>query len=316
MTDRTDNEACVVCGMTDNVNRTFEGNRGITCIDCPRCGPYKYTRLAFQPIPENRDRMHLLSGAIRFYKERALECFMVDSHLLQTIEGFDETVLPLVPRNIPEKINRVLEYIRWHTEHPGANVDVKPAIDYPIAFCRNMDELHYYIDHIHSDGLVDGTVVMGPVWHLALTPAGWTYLDNLDRVNDESTQGFVAMWFDNSVNSMFREAIEPAGKAAGYEMIRIDLQEFNDKICDQIIAEIKRSKFVVADVTGQRQGVYFEAGYALGLGIPVIWTCRSDEIDKCHFDTRQYKHIAWETPDELKEKLKNRILATIGAAKR
>ena len=69
-------------------------------------------------------------------------------------------------------------------------------------------------------------------------------------------------------------------------------------------------------ITGQRQGVYFEAGYALGMGIPVIWTCRSDEIDKCHFDTRQYNHIVWETAGDLKEKLTNRILATIGNAKK
>lgn len=73
MTDRTDNEACVVCGMTDNVNWTFEGSRGITHVNCPRCGPYKFTRLAFQPILENKDRLYLLAGAIRFYKERGLE---------------------------------------------------------------------------------------------------------------------------------------------------------------------------------------------------------------------------------------------------
>ncbi len=49
----------------------------------------------------------------------------------------------------------------------------------------------------------------------------------------------------------------------------------------------------------------------MGLGIPVIWTVRQDQIDQAHFDTRQYNHITYSTPDELKTKLYHRIAATI-----
>jgi hypothetical protein len=49
----------------------------------------------------------------------------------------------------------------------------------------------------------------------------------------------------------------------------------------------------------------------MGLGIPVIWTVRKDQIDQTHFDTRQYNHITYETADELRAKLRNRIKATI-----
>jgi nucleoside 2-deoxyribosyltransferase len=79
----------------------------------------------------------------------------------------------------------------------------------------------------------------------------------------------------------------------------------------QIIADIRRSKFLIADFTGHRGGVYFEAGFALGLGLPVIWTCRKEELDKLHFDIRQYNFIDWETDGELQERLTNRIRATI-----
>jgi nucleoside 2-deoxyribosyltransferase len=68
----------------------------------------------------------------------------------------------------------------------------------------------------------------------------------------------------------------------------------------------------VADFTGQRHGVYFEAGFAQGLGLPVIWTCREDHVKNLHFDTRQQNHITWEQSDDLREKLKNRIWAVIG----
>ncbi|WP_409348117.1 nucleoside 2-deoxyribosyltransferase [Paenibacillus gyeongsangnamensis] len=100
---------------------------------------------------------------------------------------------------------------------------------------------------------------------------------------------------------------------AGFEPFRVNQSETTGKICDEIISQIRRSKFVVADFTGQRNGVYFEAGFAMGLGIPVIWICNKQEIaeGKLHFDTRQYNHIDWETEDELYTRLLNRIKANI-----
>jgi nucleoside 2-deoxyribosyltransferase len=69
---------------------------------------------------------------------------------------------------------------------------------------------------------------------------------------------------------------------------------------------------VVADFTGQRGGVYYEAGYAAGRGIPVVWSCRKDQIKDLHFDIRQYNCIDWETPAELARRLESRITAVIG----
>jgi nucleoside 2-deoxyribosyltransferase len=123
------------------------------------------------------------------------------------------------------------------------------------------------------------------------------------------------MWFDGQMDSVFKDGILALEAETGFRMLPIDMKQFNEKICDQIVAEIRRSRFLIADVTGHRQGVYFEAGFAMGLGLPVIWTCREDQINECHFDTRQYNHITWKTPEELRDKLKNRILATIGSAR-
>ena len=70
---------------------------------------------------------------------------------------------------------------------------------------------------------------------------------------------------------------------------------------------------VVADFThgraGARGGVYYEAGLARGLGLPVIWTCREDMFDELHFDTRQYPHIGWTEAklDQFQRALKERI---------
>ena len=131
----------------------------------------------------------------------------------------------------------------------------------------------------------------------------------------DTAQAFVAMWFDDSMEAVYREGMAPAIREAGYRPLRIDQKEHNNKIDDEIIAEIRRSRFIVADFTqgdeGARGGVYYEAGFAHGLGLPVIFTCRQDGFDDLHFDTNHYNHIAWSTPEELREKLKNRILAVM-----
>lgn len=138
---------------------------------------------------------------------------------------------------------------------------------------------------------------------------GWKHIAKLRKI--DSKQAFVAMWFDPSIDEIWEQGIKPALEETGYKPLRIDLEEHNEKICDKIIAEIRKSGLLIADFTGQRGGVYFEAGFALGLGIPVIWTCRKDYVSTLHFDTRQYNHIIWESAEELKKKLKNRIIATI-----
>jgi hypothetical protein len=75
-----------------------------------------------------------------------------------------------------------------------------------------------------------------------------------------------------------RVAIEAAVTRAGYRPMRIDGHEYIGGIMDEIIARIRESRFVVADLTHNRGGVYYEAGFAFGLGIPVIPTCRNDHL--------------------------------------
>ena len=146
-------------------------------------------------------------------------------------------------------------------------------------------------------------------------------IDGYRHINDSITtvdpvQAFVAMWFHEEMTIAYEEGIKKAVESAGYTPMRIDEKPDVNKIDDEIIAEIRRSRFLVADFThgkdGARGGVYFEAGFALGLGIPVIYSCRKDMVDQLHFDTRQYHHIVWEEPADLCRDLKNRIQALIG----
>ena len=161
-----------------------------------------------------------------------------------------------------------------------------------------------------------GTIGSAPEYRVSVE--GHARLAELDQAATDSFKAFVAMWFDDSMNEVWENAIEPGIEDAGYEAVRIDRKEHLNRIDDEIIAELRRARFVVADFTqggdGARGGVYYEAGFAHGRDIPVIFSCREDAIEKVHFDTRQYNHIVWEAKKlgEFRDRLRMRICAVIG----
>lgn len=149
-----------------------------------------------------------------------------------------------------------------------------------------------------------------------ITVKGHAHVAEQVTKKDES-QCFVAIWFDPSMNQAYEYGIKKAIEECGYKPLRIDKKPDVNKIDDEIIAEIRRSRFLVADFThdkktGVRGGVYYEAGFAYGLGLEVIYSCRKGLEKELNFDTRQYHHILWETPDDLCKQLRDRIRARVG----
>ena len=185
--------------------------------------------------------------------------------------------------------------------------------DYPLVYGTHWQELWFYIDHLADSGFVkeSGRTTEGDI-ECSLTVEGWSRVEADKQANFTSDKGFVAMWFAPEMTPVYDDGHKPGIEDAGYKAVRVDGVEHNNKIDDRIIAEIRESRFVVADFTGQRGGVYFEAGFAMGLGLPVIYTVREDEIGKVHFDTRQYNHIVWRDEAHLRERLSERIRATVG----
>ncbi|MYI84119.1 MAG: hypothetical protein F4058_02175 [Rhodothermaceae bacterium] len=139
-----------------------------------------------------------------------------------------------------------------------------------------------------------------------------------EEVNPASDRVFVAMWYHESTENVWKKGIRPAIKESGYEPVLVKDQQFVGSIVNQIISEIRKARFVVVDYThgrpGARGSVYYEAGYADGIGLAVISTCKNTILKKVHFDTQQHNHIVWETgkEDELKTELKNRIIELMG----
>lgn len=191
---------------------------------------------------------------------------------------------------------------------------LEPLQLFSVSGCTDQYQLHWIIENYLmglgylKKGIADG--------RYEISLEGWRLIGEQSKSSTLSMQGFVAMPFAERFMPLYIEALHPGIHNAGYEPVRIDRHEHNNRIDDEIIAGIRRSRFVVADLSLHRGGIYFEAGYALGLGLPVVWTVERTALDnnEVHFDNRQYNFLVWEEGkyDDLARRLTNRIEATIG----
>lgn len=128
------------------------------------------------------------------------------------------------------------------------------------------------------------------------------------------TQIFVAMMFSSDSDVFYEQAIKPTIQSLNYTSMRIDEKEFVGSIIGEITDEIANSVALVADLTGNRGGVYYEAGIARGLQlcnhpIKLVLTCNRDYFDRerVHFDVQGDNIILYNDIEDYKNKLKARL---------
>lgn len=285
-------------------------------VDSPRCGGRYF--ISGTATVNLRRWDDVLRGRLATWlidqRRLGAECPEITSHILDDIERRQ-------PLGVQERAQRLLEYFELESSFIGDavafNRDEVSFLEM-LAWSESIqsEEVEYLLNYLQRRNFIELENVGDDSGIVIIAMDGYVHLANLREKVSGSKQVFVAMWFDETMVSVYDEGIAPAIRDAGFEPVRIDRKEHNNKIDDEIIAEIRRSRFVVSDFTqgasGARGGVYYEAGFAQGLNMPVIFTCRNDMIDKVHFDTRQYNHITWATPEELRERLAKRISATLG----
>ena len=160
-----------------------------------------------------------------------------------------------------------------------------------------------------------------------ITSKGWKFLEgNVTQFFSQSV--FVAMWFAEFTKPL-REVIRKILKNKGYDPVFVDELPTrsnltpeekhdlatNSTIDDMIIANIRRAKFVIVDLScfpGEKMtseiykrsdgtaesrdivcaGAYFEAGYATALEKPIIYLVNRKQIP--HFDVNHIPYITWD----------------------
>ena len=297
---------CVFCGRPCGGDEPFSR-------DCTECGTYvTQVGAGLKERLNDSDWFLRLRGWVHAQNRRGI----IPSVNADSINAGRTNPIP----GVPQRTRIVLHEASRYEETLGDSFNLNTRRVLAATYSRDQREVETLIRLCKARGWIaydSFTTGGGPrVYKAHFELAGYQAIEDGRRQQTLSEQAFIAMWFDDSMSDARRKGIIPAIEEAGYKPMVIDEKEHNRKICDEIIAEIRRSRFMVADFThgdsGARGSVYYEAGFAEGHGLEVIGTCREDQIEQIHFDRRQYSHVIWKEPEELRERLTARICAVVG----
>lgn len=293
-------DTCPLCERGPLSSEGTHSTRDMVLVGCHRCGEFFVDRLALHPVNQRSFEERCdISAVTRQAWESGRRLEITAEDIPRLIDAAPRWSSPF------EGVDRLLSLVAGRTKRWTGPGEIHKEVDYPLICARGPEEVNDLMNLAWDLGYL---IRNKPVF----TVEGWRRMDFIRERQPNSRQAFVAMWFNKELDAAWVNGFKPGIEESKYfRALRVDALQFNERIDDRIIAEIRRSGLVVADFTGNRGGVYFEAGFGMGLGIPVIWTCRSDSIRDVHFDTRQYNHVVWEDPKQLHQRLADRIAATV-----
>jgi hypothetical protein len=299
--------SCTVCQAPANVLREEFGWG--TVVDCSRCGDYSVERVTCDDI-----RLPLGDA-----KRRALA-----SHLIRKLQNGRRPLLTtdffrsLEDRALPAAAEASDSLLLWFAESAQGNLGKLNPINHSDQALQasigviSAADLIYVTEALMHQRLIEGPTNIG----LRLTPSGWLRVEELKRAHIASNYAFFARKFDNpELDRVFDECLRPAVAATGYELRPVTQRA---GLVDAVIEdEIRRCRFLIADLSDDNAGAYWEAGLAEGLGKPVIYVCRAKvgtEDKRTHFDANHRHTVRWDlssldqTATKLKAVIRNTLL--------
>ncbi len=227
-----------------------------------------------------------------------------------------------------ELLKAIARKLRHTSGYEKFHIEPKDCVWAKISSDEELKEIVLYLvaeGQLRSGMAPDAKLAFSPNIrgaNLKMTVKGWETIK--ERNSFPNTRNvFVAMQFEwpgdlELERAKVLTAIQRACKRSGYEA-DIVKQGHTGQITDEIINGIKNARFVVADLTFNNRGVYFESGFARGLERPVFHVIKKDFIDgkdeegkKLHFDIRQINYREWSDVDDLEKKLGDWIEARVG----
>jgi len=312
-------DKCPVCEYPSNVKTWDYGER--FNVDCPRCGAFCFTRTAKRKLEsleaiENDWRWKLSYWLRKGYKEeKRLE---VNYNVL--LEIIDDIRLPK-PK---ERSNNLMRWLSQNLKRPEDTITIDPLILAAIVGCKDGVGIHYIASHMQNRKYITYEIQNEPgdsapaSVTLGLTFEGWDNVEELNQAIVTDNIAFMAMQYgDERHNEIYKTYFKEAVAKTGFDLRRLDENLKAGLIDNQLRIEIRSARLLLADLTNDNNGAYWESGYAEGLGKPVIYLCERSHFDsfKTHFDTNHHTTIIWDenSLDEALENLKATIRATFPA---
>lgn len=307
--------ACPICksGLSKEAD-TPTGD--YTAYHCPHCGDFKLSGTLGATLPNKlaqaSDAAHKLSHWLR--RNQSSNKVPMITDLVA-----DEIVKQPLPRP-HEQADLLVRWLGDNLAGPGEETHINFLKHGAIVGSKSPNGFRLVYKHLHSTGLLTGLLsneMSGDSGaHITLTFAGWQRYESFARGATNYSKAFMAMKFGNKdLDKVFAEVFVPATKQAGFDLLRIDHDLRAGLIDNKMRVEIQTSSFVIADLSHDNNGAYWEAGYAEGLGKPVIYTCESKKFaaTKSHFDTNHHLTIEWDAsnPQDAGKLLTASIRATL-----
>lgn len=309
---------CPVCKTVLNEKKRTNNLAFSTyAYDCPRCGKFVFKfregdlERTLNCSPDN-DVTFVLSHNIRKMQKDDSEV-VLDGNLVEKI----------LKGALPTPAEQKDIFIRWvgnNIKAGGDYVRVNKSSILAIIGARTDTEFGFIFEHLKTKGVVKNKTVAGggdsALMDVTLSFDGWEYYEELKRGDTDSRKAFMAMEYgDKELDEIVDEHFKPAVADTGFELYRLNEVPKAGLIDDRLRVEIRNSRFLISDLTHENNGAYWEAGYAEGLGKPVIYTCKKEKFDsdKPHFDTNHHLTVIWDKKEIQKavESLKATIRATL-----
>lgn len=297
--------SCPVCLSRDGYGCTEErdGNRDATRFRCDVCGEFSASRNAIhESLPVENVRLTPIGRAVLSHRIRATNDAgrVPDMLMTDTIDQFIQSN-PELPRPTQQVANciRILGNKVRQTLVPvrALGPSFHASIGAPgRAFALKM------VRELADRGLLalkDSSSLGAPleVMDIDLSLAGWELFDDELRGQFRGSYGFIALKFGDAIlDPLLNEHIKPAIKTLGYDAY--DMRDVaRAGVIDNLLrVQIRDAAFVIVDLTHENAGAYWEAGYAEGLGKPVLYICEKSKFEerKTHFDTNHCTTVLWD----------------------
>ena len=232
----------------------------------------------------------------------------------------DDQLITAISKNpLPDIAEQANNLIIWLAEHSsqGEQCSIEAKTHQSIIGAKTPWGISVILKHLVGQGLLDGKYLEttgGPQALVTLSFRGLEHYQQLKRGAVDSRRAFMAMEYGNKeLDDIVDTYFKPAVADTGFELYRLTEKPKAGLIDDRLRVEIRSSRFLISDLTHDNRGAYWEAGYAEGLGKPVIYTCKKDVFNKTHFDTNHHLTVVWDTANlqEAINKLKATIRATL-----
>lgn len=310
-------EKCFLCAL-DGVSLTRDSGGIFVTMTCRRCGIYRISLITLTAKAEAfKHNGFILSGYVR-------EFFELNHRPLEITESNLGSILtnPSLPdpSSISDKTYKLLERIRAKCHYFGEIIRFNVEDDYSLAYAANVIEFKNLLFLLKEKRLITLEVVTetpnGPLLaRITLTADGWELGSRL-TTRSITDQCFIAAWADESMNEYILTIKRVVGNA-GYKPLFIPEEHYSERIMDKALSEIKKSRFLVVDLTGERNSVFFEAGFAQGQNIEAIYIMkkRDGARQPPEFYVKHYRCYIYDNIEELNEILISAINARFVSAK-